>query len=223
MTGISPACTGTVARPGASPAGRPAGPAWPGSTPSTAGPTSSWRPADGAAPRDRDRRVPVTGLGARRRWLLPGSTTTSWSSPRPTAGSSSCASPAVAVRVAVARRACALAPAVVARRQPGRLRDRARRRVRRRGRRPRRRRVAPARVARRLRLGPDVVARRSHARLARVGPARHAVGRVAHHRRVDDPTRPRRSSPAATRWRRSAAVRADGRRARVRRATPTAG
>ena len=39
-----------------------------------------------------------------------------------------------------------------------------------------------ARLARRLRVGPGLVARRHAARVARVGPARHAVGRVAHRR-----------------------------------------
>ena len=55
--------------------------------------------------------------------------------------------------------------------------------LRRRGRAARRRRVAATHVARRLRLGSHVVGRRPHARVARVGPPEHAVGRVAHRRR----------------------------------------
>ena len=66
-----------------------------------------------------------------------------------------------------------------------------------------------ARLARRLRVGPGVVARRPRARVARVGPARHAVGRVAHRRarrRRQDARRRRRARvrPAALLARRRA-------------------
>ena len=64
----------------------------------------------------------------------------------------------------------------------GRVRARPRRRVRHRDRADRRPRMAGARVAGRLRVGSGVVARRRAARVARVGPPRHAVGRVAHRR-----------------------------------------
>ena len=85
-----------------------------------------------------------------------------------------------AVRV-LSRDGHAAAPAVAPGGRPGRVRARTRRRVRRRGRRARRRRVAATRVARRLRVGSLVVGRRPHARVARVGPPEHAVGRLPHH------------------------------------------
>ena len=137
-----------------------------------------------------------------------------------TAGSSSIGADGGVRPGAAPRRPRARARRVGARR--GRVRDRARRRVRHRDRArstDRRGRCASRTPTTR---GIRLVARRIAARLARVGPARHAVGRVAHRgarrRRCREGRRGRR------RGRRRAAALLARRRPRSRSsATPTAG
>ena len=172
-------------------AGRPTGRAWRGSTPSGAGSTSWSRPR----------------TARRRRWSSPpssrsppsaptaaagtaGRPTTSSSTPPPTAASWRSRRAGGPVRV-LSREGRAAAPTVAPGGDRVASRPGARRRVRRRGRAARRLRLAPARLARRLRLGPRVVARRRRARVARVGPAEHAVGRFAHRGRAPATPRPR--------------------------------
>ena len=199
VTGISAAARGPVAHPGRGTlvAGRDP-PGLARRLRRSGRPRRGARPTAAAPTVTVTAEVPVTGSVPTGAVATAGSTTTSWSTPPPTAGSSPCASAAVAVRV-LSRDGRAAAPAASPDGDPGGVRDRARRRVRRRGRRARRRRVAPAHVARRLRVGPDVVGRRPHAAPGTSGicPNMPWDGSRIMAVAVDDP---RRGRDARRRW-----------------------